>query len=425
MMRILLIATNRIEEPLPAFPLGVAYLAGNIDTNEHDVDVLDLMFEDDARGLITSAIDRAKPDIIGVSIRNVNVGGINPLPDIEELVGICRKESDARIVLGGTGFTMMPREIITHFDADLGIMGEGVVTFNRLLEKLEAGKRWDDIPGLVWQDGDQVRVNDSSKDEMPDDFKHPARRLFNCQKYFEQAWFSANILVQRGCPFESLWDDTSRQEGTRVRSRAPRNVVDELEILTKDLGFRSATLVAPKFNFPEVYARELCEEMVARDLGLSWMTDVHAHPSSPELFGLIKEAGCTFVEIEVGSCSEAVLKRSGADYGLEVIRKCCEDLRNAELSFGFLVFFGCPGETRETVEEGLAFIDEMDPLLVSGEIGARIYPNTPLAEIAMEEGIISEDHDLYDPAFYVAKGMDGWLHDRLAEVAEERSGFAL
>ena len=33
-MKILLIASNRVQEPLPAFPLGVAYLAGNIDPAE-------------------------------------------------------------------------------------------------------------------------------------------------------------------------------------------------------------------------------------------------------------------------------------------------------------------------------------------------------------------------------------------------------
>ncbi|MFH1739288.1 MAG: cobalamin-dependent protein, partial [bacterium] len=153
-MKILLIASNRLEEPLPAFPLGVAYLAGNIDPEAHSVEVLDLMFQDDIREKVTSAIQSASPDIIGISIRNVNAGSFNPLPEIAEIVQLCRNESDARIVLGGTGFTMMPREIITHFDADLGVQGEGVVSFNRLLERLEAGTGWDDIPGLVWRNGD-------------------------------------------------------------------------------------------------------------------------------------------------------------------------------------------------------------------------------------------------------------------------------
>jgi radical SAM superfamily enzyme YgiQ (UPF0313 family) len=423
-MKILLIASNRLEEPLPAFPLGVAYLAGNIDTKAHSVEVLDLMFEENYKELVTSTVRRTTPDIIGISIRNVNAGGFNPLPGVAEIAGICRKESDARIVLGGTGFTMMPKEIFTHFDADLGVVGEGVVSFNRLLERLDAGKGWDNLPGLVWKDDGVVRINESSKDEAPDDFKAPARMLFDCQKYSEKAWFSANILVQRGSPFQCLWDDTPRQEGTRIRSRAPRNVVDELEMLAKDFGFKSATLIAPKFNYPEDYTKELCEEMIARDLGLSWMTDIHVYPSSPDLFSLMKRAGCILAFMDVGTCAETTLKRIDVDFGLEDIRKCCADMRSAELNYGFLMFFGGPGETKETVEESLAFVEETDPLMVGGEIGMRIYPNTPLAELAMKEGMISESQDLYEPAFYTSKEVEDWLHERLAKVAEERSGFA-
>jgi len=424
-MKILLIASNNIEEPLPPFPLGVAYLAGNIDTTAHSVEVLDLMFEDDGSGLVASAVGRATPDIIGVSIRNVNAGGVNTLPDLEEIVRICRRESEARIVLGGTGFTMMPKEIMTHVDADLGVTGEGVISFNRLLERLEAGKGWDDIPGLVWKDGGEVRMNDPGNDEAPDDFKPPARTLFDYRRYSEQAGFSANILVQRGCPFECLWDDTSRQEGTRVRSRAPRNVVDELEVLSEDLGVKSATIVSPKFNYPEDYARELCEEMISRGLDLSWMTDIHVYPSSPDLFKLMKQAGCVLASMDAGTCSETTLRKTGVGYGLEDIRKCCADLKSAELNFGLLMFFGGPGETKETVEESLSFVDETDPLMVAGEVGMRIYPNTPLAEMALQEGVISKGQDLYEPAFYIADAVKGWIHDRLAKAAQDRAGFAI
>jgi hypothetical protein len=45
-MKILLIATNRIEEPLPAFPLGVAFFGGYKDTKSHKFEVLDMIFED-------------------------------------------------------------------------------------------------------------------------------------------------------------------------------------------------------------------------------------------------------------------------------------------------------------------------------------------------------------------------------------------
>jgi hypothetical protein len=101
-MKILLIASNRIGQPLPAFPLGAAYLAGNIDPKAHSVDVLDLMFEDNFRESVASGVSRAKPDIIGVSIRNVDAGGVNLLREIEEIVQICRRENEARIVLGSS-----------------------------------------------------------------------------------------------------------------------------------------------------------------------------------------------------------------------------------------------------------------------------------------------------------------------------------
>jgi hypothetical protein len=138
----------------------------------------------------------------------------------------------------------------------------------------------------------------------------------------------------------------------------------------------------------------------------------------------MKKAGCVLSFIDVGTCAESTLKRIDVDFGLEDIRKCCADMRSAELNFGFLMFFGGPGETRETVEESLAFVEETDPLMVGGEIGMRIYPNTPLAELALKEGMISEGQDLYEPAFYTAKEVEGWMHERLSKVADERSGFA-
>lgn len=422
-MKILLINSNRHQVPLPPFPLGLAYLAGNIDRDAHSVDVLDLMFEDDFKGRVASTVGQVAPDLIGVSIRNANIEELSFLPEIAEVVQICRKTGDARIVLGGTGFTMMPREILSHFDADLGVIGEGVVPFNLLLERLSADKPFDDIPGLVWKDRDGIRVNDSNKDENLDEFKLPDRAAFDYKKYAEALPFSANILVRRGSPFENLWDDTSRDEGKTLRLREPRRVVDELEMMKKDLGLNTVTLVASNFNYPEDYARALCEEMISRELGISWMTDMHPSFSSPSLFELMKRAGCVLVFLGVGVCSEKMLRNMGEDFTLDDIRRCCADLEKAELNYGFLVFFAGPGETKDTVEETLAFIDETNPLMVGGDIGLRIYPDTPLVEIAEKEGVISKGQDLYETTSYVAEGTKDWIYDRIAKAAQEKTGF--
>ncbi len=89
---------------------------------------------------------------------------------------------------------------------------------------------------------------------------------------------------------------------------------------------------------------------------------------------------------------------------------------------GFLLI-GSPGETRETVQESLLFADSlrMDALKIT--VGVRIYPHTPLAKRATDEGVISSHEDLLFPRFYLAKGLEDWLPETLKEFAATRSNW--
>ncbi len=79
---------------------------------------------------------------------------------------------------------------------------------------------------------------------------------------------------------------------------------------------------------------------------------------------------------------------------------------------GFLLLGG-PGETRETVQESLAFADSLDLESVKVTAGIRIYPHTTLAQIALNEKLITPHHDLLLPTFYLAKGLGPWLHETI------------
>ena len=80
---------------------------------------------------------------------------------------------------------------------------------------------------------------------------------------------------------------------------------------------------------------------------------------------------------------------------------------------GFLLLGG-PGETRESVEESLAFARSLrlDDLRIT--VGIRIYPGTPLAKRAVAEGMIASEDDLLRPSFYLAPGLEPWIHARVA-----------
>ncbi|MDE0824749.1 MAG: cobalamin B12-binding domain-containing protein, partial [Dehalococcoidia bacterium] len=109
-MRILLIATNRHgrymnniqAQPLP---LGLAYIAGYLDPVKHDTKMLDLMFADDYLGEVKQSVQEFQPDMVGLSIRNLDNGSnLNPesvLPITKEVTDLIRSISKATIVCGG------------------------------------------------------------------------------------------------------------------------------------------------------------------------------------------------------------------------------------------------------------------------------------------------------------------------------------
>ena len=66
---------------------------------------------------------------------------------------------------------------------------------------------------------------------------------------------------------------------------------------------------------------------------------------------------------------------------------------------GFLMLGG-PGETKDTVEESLAFAELLDPDAMKVTTGIRIYPHTPLHQLALSEGVVSSEDDLLFPKFY-------------------------
>jgi hypothetical protein len=75
---------------------------------------------------------------------------------------------------------------------------------------------------------------------------------------------------------------------------------------------------------------------------------------------------------------------------------------------GFLLLGG-PRETRESVEESIAFARSLGLEMLKISVGIRLYPHTPLARQAVEEGIVSAEDNLLVPRFYVRPGLQDYI----------------
>lgn len=149
-MNVLLISANTHIHPYPAYPLGLDYVAGAL-ADRHQVQIVDMNAQG-AGDALFDVIEGYAPDVIGFSVRNIdNSDSTHPqgyLSEYRVLIDAIRTRTSSPLVLGGSGFTIFPEELMRALGADYGVIGEGE-RMSVLLDALEGRKDGAPIPGIV------------------------------------------------------------------------------------------------------------------------------------------------------------------------------------------------------------------------------------------------------------------------------------
>lgn len=422
-MRLLFISPNRLQLVAPPLPLGLAGVVADV-SREHDVKVVDLMFASDPETEVRQAVADFSPDLICISLRNIdNQDSRHPetyFPEVKELIRFLRELTEAPVLVGGSGFSIMPRQFMEYLEADFGLVGEGegqLRTFLRNWPRM----RWEDCPGLVWGHPGAWRCNPPLLVEQLETLPPPALEHFTPRLYHEAtgtAKLPGMIPVQsrRGCPMKCIYCTTPLLEGRAVRSWPPETVASWLAAWHEKWGLTRFYFVDSIFNHPRDYACRLCRAIKALNLPLEWACIINPAFPDRELFHLIRQAGGTKVQVGNESGSELVLRRLGKGFGREQVEETLKLLAEAGLHFTCFLLLGGPGETPETVRESVALLEAYRPFLVNLTVGVRIYPGLPLHHIALAEGVVAPDDPLLWPKFYLAPAVRDWIWGYLAEV---------
>ena len=411
-MKVLLISANTERITMQTVPLGLALVSAATKQAGHEVAFLDLLSAPDPRTAIQKAVAAGRPDVIGISVRNIDDQSMQEprflLGKAKEVVDACRAMSRAPIVLGGAGYSIFPVEALAYLGADFGVRGDGEAAFPALLARLGKGLDPRGIPG-VHAAGDAVDAGRASVDEL-DDLPLWDEALATCaDQGSEDTWMP--VQSRRGCPNDCSYCSTFQIQGRPIRCRSPR-LVAEAVARAAGLGFRRFYFVDNSFNIPEEHALELCRLLKDAAPGIAWRCILYPHAGSEELVAAMAEAGCAEVSLGFESGSAGVLREMNKRFSPRDVRLVSERLAALGIRrFGFLLLGG-PGETRETVEESLAFAHSLDLESLRITVGIRIYPGTPLARRAVAEGVIASESELLVPRFYVAPGLEPWIYER-------------
>lgn len=413
-MKVLLVSANTERIKMTSLPLGLSLVATAIRQAGHEVAFLDLLAESDPNGSVRRAIADFTPDVIGMSVRNIDdqtmLNSRFLLEPVRALVAVCRAATSAPVVLGGAGYSMFPDAALSYLGADLGICGEGETAFVALLERLAAGRDVAGLPG--------VHVAGRGR-QSPRGYCEELDRLPLPDESF---WAAADpqdpnlwipVQTRRGCPLGCSYCSTADIEGTQVRARSPQLVADHLARMAK-AGFRQFYFVDNTFNLPPSYALTLCESISDLGLKIAWRCILYPHHGPEELVAAMAKAGCVEVSLGFESGHPQVLQALNKRFQPEEVREISQRLAAHGIRRTGFLLLGGPGETRETVEESLRFAESLRLEDLSVSVGIRIYPRTPLAQRAVEEGIVDARDDLLHPRFYIRPGMEPFIREAIA-----------
>ena len=140
----------------------------------------------------------------------------------------------------------------------------------------------------------------------------------------------------------------------------------------------------------------------------------------------MKAGGCNGVEFGLDVASDKMLAVLDKPFGQEETRIALQAAHDAGLPFAIYLLFGGPGETWADVEDTQNFLNSCAPAnAVFATIGIRVYEGTPMARIAVQEGQVKPDQDLFEPAYYLSPG-PGRGHRETSSIASRggaRSGL--
>jgi radical SAM superfamily enzyme YgiQ (UPF0313 family) len=409
-MKVLLISANTVRIPYYIYPLGLDYVAGAI-SDKHTVRIADINLAKGSAALI-DIIREYNPEIIGISIRNIDNTDVHETKafatQYRDLVDAIRKNSPAIIILGGSGFTIFPAQLMELLRADYGIIGEGE-RMAQLLNALETKKDVSGIPGVIIG---------TSKEAFPPPLDSGFRRTFNSgeiARFYIARGGMLNLQTKRGCTYNCIYCTYPHIEGSDLRP-VPAEEVADTALELERAGAKYFFITDSAFNCDYAHSADVARAFKKKGVSISWGAFLAPTEPPADYYRTLHDAGMTHAEFGTEALSAPMLASYRKPFSVDDVHKAHGAAVDAGLYVAHYLLLGGPGETRDTLLETLHNADRLERTVIFFFCGIRIYPHTRLYDIALQEGQISESDNLLEPVFYQSRYITS---DEIYRIVEE------
>jgi hopanoid biosynthesis associated radical SAM protein HpnJ len=272
--------------------------------------------------------------------------------------------------------------------------------FDYSVVEFAQGKPLEEIMGISYlKDGSVVHNPDRPQLQDLDSLPHVTdvyNRDLDVRRYNVPFLLNpyVSLYTTRGCPAQCtfcLWPQTT--SGHAWRKRSSDDVALEMAKAkeywpyVKEFFFDDDT-----FNIQKARTVELCAKL--KPLKLTWSCTSRV-TTDFETLKAMKEAGCRLLIVGYESGDQQILKNIKKGATIERARQFTKDCHKLGLVIHGDFILGLPGETRDTINNTIAFAKELDVETIQVSV-AHAYPGTELYDYAVKNGFMVAGDKMVD-----------------------------
>ena len=371
-------------------PMGVLYLAAQLEREGIDVRVYDAQVEQRA---LAEVLAEFRPQIVGITCATALVESSFAAARL-----VKAHDPTTLVVVGGVHPTVRPDEMLRCDEVDIAVRGEGLISQGEIARAVEGDGDFSQIRGISFRcDGEIVHNPSRPLEQDVDSFPFPARHLVPMDVYR----MSPDLSIRRpydivfgafGCPFDCVFCAAQVVMGGSFRMRSVGNIMEEIDLVVRDYRPRSLLMGDDNFVISTERTAEFCATFRARGYHrtLPWQIATRVDSVDREILQNLADAGCYLVSFGIESAVPRLLDTVEKGARPEQAEAAVRWAKEAGLKVRATFILGLPGETREESLETIAFAKRL-PLDQVRFALATPYPGTKLWEIALEEGSLRVD----------------------------------
>lgn len=341
------------------FSAAVAYLGTYLDRRGFTFDYIN-SFQDEKEELIEKL---SEENILTIAIITTLYVSVFP---ILEIIDFIRKYNrSAKIIIGGpfvyTQFRTQEQLSLEYlFRNTIGadfyvISSQGEATLVQIIHALKNNLPMDRINNIYYKTDCGYRLAPT----LTEDNKL-SENMVNWHLFSGRLQEVVYVRESISCPFSCSFCGFPERAG-KYQTVPAEMVIDELNALEEIESVKIVKFIDDTFNVPEKRFKEILKGMIKRKFKLKWLSNFRCQFADREMVELMKESGCEAVFLGIESANDQILKNMNKVATADKYRKGMALLKEFNIAtFGSFVI-GFPGETRETVQDTVRFIEETRP----------------------------------------------------------------